>query len=423
MDQHLLPRAEKRTEEQTVQDMFWAYLGRPADNEAVRFYAEQLRAGIDPQQVEREIAESPESMERARLGIRRPTVRRVWPLASDLVRLRKRDPSHPERMDDLEEVIARLDWRQAALIEQLEGFSDQVELLRKGLDALSRDSAAEDRRRDRAAALFSDSIPAILSRLDTVLDRQVFPCGDATVVRWKDWLFGLPASEWMLASGLASAGHTEAGLVEFIRATLSPGMSYVDLGASFGTLFLPAAACVGPQGWAEAWEPDPVSYDFLERNVLLNGHEAHPWVRIRPEAAGAAGDSAALAIGRMTRTHNSFWLTESQCAERVNVPLRRLDSVYQCPIDLLKIDVEGSEWDVLEGATELLGNRLIGAIALEYNPSHLLRAGREPAAFLAMLESLGGSIHVIDASSGVLHPYDRDAVQAADSLNLSIRFR
>jgi FkbM family methyltransferase len=421
MDHNQLSRAQQRTEEQIVQEMFWAYLGRPADQQAVRFYAELLRSGTDPQQIEREVAESPESMERARHGVRRPTVKRVWPLASDIVRLRQREPAQPERLDDLEETVARLDWRQAALIEQVEVFAEQVELLRKSFDALALTSASDDRRRGQEAAMFQQSVSAVLSRLDMVLDRQVFPCGETTVIRWKDWLFGMPASEWMLASGMALSGHSEKGLIEFIRATLTAGMSFVDVGASFGTVFMPAAARVAPGGWAEAWEPDPLSFHFLERNVLLNGHENDSWVRVRPEAAGASDGPASLAVGRLTRTHNSFWLTENEAGDHVNVPVRRLDSVYARPISLLKIDVEGAEWDVLEGARGLLDQRLIGIIALEFRPASLLRAGRDPREFLAMLESLGGRISIIDAVSGVLHPYDRQAVAAASSLNLAVQ--
>lgn len=254
------------------------------------------------------------------------------------------------------------------------------------------------------------------------LATEFFSSGTSTVLQWREWLFGLPASEWVMAAAMMKLGHFERGLVRFLRSRCSPDSSYVEVGASYGIVFVPVVQLIGPGGWADAWEPDPIARDYLWKNLHLNGHEQSSWLRVLPDAAGEELGKRILNISSRTRTHSSFWLEEANTLERVEVSAHRLDSVYRRPIDILKIDAEGAEWEILEGARGLLEAGKIRLIALEFGPSNLHRAGREPSDFLSMLEELGGRISVIDKQTGELQPYDRRQVLDSFSVNLSIDF-
>jgi hypothetical protein len=63
----------------------------------------------------------------------------------------------------------------------------------------------------------------------------------------------------------------------------------------------------------------------------------------------------------------------------------------------VKMDTQGHEAHILDGATDLLARRGI-VWELEFSPRHLLKAGREPAALLAHMQQV--FTHFID-----LNPY------------------
>jgi hypothetical protein len=80
-----------------------------------------------------------------------------------------------------------------------------------------------------------------------------------------------------------------------------------------------------------------------------------------------------------------------QSARDVDVPCLTLDSwVDRCGVDVnalafVKVDTQGSEADVLRGATKLLSRRHI-AWQLEFSPSLLARAGSTAADLIDLIE-------------------------------------
>jgi FkbM family methyltransferase len=153
------------------------------------------------------------------------------------------------------------------------------------------------------------------------------------------------------------AGTYEPHLQRFYRAHLRPGMRVVDVGANVGLYTLLAAQHVGPAG--HVWAIEPVSENCrllllsLTRNQLTN-------VTLHPVACGASSGHALLTMAMGT---NASLLADTETAlltpSCVVVPLARLDALVPGPVDLLKLDVEGAEGLVLQGASRLLTSRPI----------------------------------------------------------------
>ena len=59
------------------------------------------------------------------------------------------------------------------------------------------------------------------------------------------------------------------------------------------------------------------------------------------------------------------------------------------PVDLLKIDVEGHELAVLDGATQLFATSPPSTLVVEVHGENLARAGNSPEALVSRIESLG----------------------------------
>ena len=66
-------------------------------------------------------------------------------------------------------------------------------------------------------------------------------------------------------------GMWEPAETALIRSQLKPGDTFIDVGANFGYYTVLASKLVGPTGRVIAFEPDPRSFQLLERNVARNG--------------------------------------------------------------------------------------------------------------------------------------------------------
>ena len=200
-----------------------------------------------------------------------------------------------------------------------------------------------------------------------------------------------------------------------------PGDIVADVGAYVGLYTLALAQRVGPGGKVLAFEPDPDSFDGLSRHVALNRLTGN--VELCRAVVGCEDGVVAFAAGRGSESRVAT--ADGASAESVMVRVVRLDSVLRDGrLDVLKIDVEGYEELVLQGARGLLSDHLRRprAIYIEVHPYawsglgttsesllNLLRAHSYAACFLTgepvdKIDRYGEIVAVNRSSS---NPYDR----------------
>jgi len=154
-----------------------------------------------------------------------------------------------------------------------------------------------------------------------------------------------------------------------------PGGTAIDAGAFIGRHALAYARAVGSGGRVVAVEPLPGNFRLLEHNVRRNGYAQVTCVRC---ALGAAEGEIDLAYDRETSTASAV----RPLPRHLWVGLRTLDSLAAewgiNRIDLLKIDVEGAEYDVLQGAQQLLAASPQARLAIEIHPWAVAADGRCP---------------------------------------------
>ena len=122
-----------------------------------------------------------------------------------------------------------------------------------------------------------------------------------------------------------------------------------DIGANVGYFSLLAAVLTGSQGQVFAFEPLPRNVDFLKKHISINNLDNIQVI----EAAVADHDGrATFAYGASTAMGH---LGEGG---ELEVSLVSLDSLLKkgkiFPPDFIKIDVEGAEFEVLQGARSLI---------------------------------------------------------------------
>lgn len=153
---------------------------------------------------------------------------------------------------------------------------------------------------------------------------------------------------------------------------LQPGDHAIDAGANIGYMTMLFAARVGENGVVHAYEPHPIVAERLEANVRR--------VLARGKCGCVISHRHALGSARGTAElfENDYFATNHGTASIANVPSeaepRRSHSVAVEKLDdlfptesfaLLKIDVEGFENQVLDGAQELLGAHRITHVIYE----------------------------------------------------------
>ena len=138
----------------------------------------------------------------------------------------------------------------------------------------------------------------------------------------------------------------ELEMLEDLRARVPTGGLVLDVGANIGnhTLFLSmVAACR-----VEAFEPNPELCDALRRSIAINGLSDQ--VHLHETGLGRTVGHARFGVSSPANLGGQH-LELGEGELRIGV----LDHfVFDGPVQAIKIDVEGMEIDVLEGARELL---------------------------------------------------------------------
>lgn len=189
----------------------------------------------------------------------------------------------------------------------------------------------------------------------------------------------------------------EHAIAELLRSRLRPGDVFVDAGANIGVYTVLAARLVGQRGRVVSVEMMPDTAARLREHVQLNqlGN-----VTIVERALSSKAGQVVVATVQHGKHGQATIVRDSGrigLGSEVNVSTTTLDDVAaDLPhVRLMKIDVEGSEYDALSGACRIL-SRLD---ALVYESWGSLRKGGDPVDRL--LETSGFTLRKIDGNNWI----------------------
>jgi FkbM family methyltransferase len=172
----------------------------------------------------------------------------------------------------------------------------------------------------------------------------------------------------------------------------------IDLGANAGFFSL-FAFHVRPRARCFSFEPMPENFSLLQAHQQMHGHL--PW-KIYNQAVSAKGGKARLACPEKggPSTTASLVCSESKSGQRtVEVMVRPLQEIMAQETggfcDWLKIDVEGSEYEILYSLPEKTYRR-IRTLAVESDPVDMDKKNR--AALAEYLKKKGFDVFLADDS-------------------------
>jgi FkbM family methyltransferase len=172
-------------------------------------------------------------------------------------------------------------------------------------------------------------------------------------------------------------GEYEAATTAVLRKYLTPGAVFIDLGANEGYFTVLASRLVGPQGIVIAVEPQSRLQSVIKTNLEANNCRN---VRLVKAVVSSKTQTVNLALTSAINNGASSLFKST----KYPLPTEEVQSftlgdlfasieVKRC--DLMKMDIEGAEYDALTGAREVLKQGIIRHMTIEVHDSILERRG------------------------------------------------
>jgi len=239
-----------------------------------------------------------------------------------------------------------------------------------------------------------------------------------TVMRKK---LNLDLRDEAVCSAMFADGVWEPEETSFLSNTLQPGMVFVDVGAHIGYYTVIASDIVGNGGKVFAFEPDARNFSFLRENIIANHCQ-----NVIAEQKAVAASSQKLLLYRSSSNFGDHRIYDPETdstqfhgkgRSSIAVEAVSLDEYFRdipVPIDLLKMDIQGSEYDAFLGMRALLQRNSNIVILTEFWPKGLLQAGASPDVFLSEIRRCGFGVYRLHRGQP-RETSDRDILQFLSS--------
>lgn len=212
-------------------------------------------------------------------------------------------------------------------------------------------------------------------------------------------------------------GDYELPTIRFLRSVLKPGSVCLDVGAQMGYLSLAMATAADRRTVVHSFEPESNNAARLRENVALNSLSN---ITLHQTAVSTVDGSLKLYLSndRNAGTHSTVFIESNVSSEFVEIPSITLESFARekrlSSIDLIKIDVEGAEIDVINGALTVLKQHK-PLVIMELS-DHLQQArGQTCAEFKEFMASYGYSAYFIN-ENGTLRACSMNASHINDNI-------
>ncbi|MCU0547218.1 MAG: FkbM family methyltransferase [Oscillatoriaceae cyanobacterium Prado104] len=225
--------------------------------------------------------------------------------------------------------------------------------------------------------------------------------------KFHQYLMTLELSCWHERMTYFLGRYYELEMQLFVMEAIKPGDTFIDIGANLGMITLIAARCVTPTGRVHSFEPNPLVFKRLQKNVTDNELQQ---VTLHNCGLGDKQTELTLTVVNDEVGMGTFTEIPEQdrplISKQYQLPVYRGDDIL--PEDLpgttfIKIDVEGFEPLVIRGLDRTI-KRLHPVILTEVVPQHLERGGSSVEELRELMESYGYQpVNIFTKRSGLWH--------------------
>lgn len=210
----------------------------------------------------------------------------------------------------------------------------------------------------------------------------------------------------------------------FLAYALGPGDSFIDVGGHVGYFSMAAASLVGPSGRVFCFEPDEANYRHIQDHLTLNGFDH---VQAFNVAVSNVAGSCEFFVNIDNDGGHALWdvglhdfNTQSRATPQMRiVPTVSLDQQLAgedlSRLKVIKIDAEGCEGAVLQGARGILEGASPTVIC-EINHFGLNQMGTSEAEIRQLMCELGYSVYAFSPESQELVRLEDDQTIVSTSV-------
>jgi FkbM family methyltransferase len=171
----------------------------------------------------------------------------------------------------------------------------------------------------------------------------------------------------------------DSDVLIFSKYFLEIGDIAIDIGANIGLMSLAMSKFVGPSGAVVSIEPGPVSFALLRVNKYKNFNTAKNIILVDAACTDVDGDvplfinSNGESDNQVHKGHTSYVFRnelsrECHIAQGISLDKKLSDLCNLDKVTFVKIDTQGHEWYVLNGAKKIFSEKKSLAILCEYAP-------------------------------------------------------
>jgi len=245
------------------------------------------------------------------------------------------------------------------------------------------------------------------------------------VAKTKEGLIAFDVRDQVVGWAIAFDGEWEREESDRLRTIVKSGDLAIDVGANIGWYTLMLSQLVGDTGLVLAFEPEPRNFELLSTNVKLNGREN----RVRTFELALLSEDREVEFELSDQNFGDHRIRlrspdspreaelYAESTRRVTrVRARSLDAVVEAEqlgsrvIKLLKIDCQGAEATIVDGAARTLARTAY--LAIEYWPYGIRRAGFDPLALIRTLARRFDSFAVLHDAPGLTAFQPTSALEA-----------
>jgi FkbM family methyltransferase len=224
--------------------------------------------------------------------------------------------------------------------------------------------------------------------------RRVCPKGTDLVTRLQDSHVLVSCDlNWHIQRHLYFWGAYERDECRYWARLAERSATIFDIGANVG-LYSLVAASSNPSARIHAFEPTSHLVRKIETNIALNRFQN---ILVNALGVGSTSGRGHLheCLGNEGSNEGMNYVSGSNLESKpgIEVPMVTLDDYCQAQkinqIDLMKVDIEGGEYDAFAGARNLLAEGRISCIFVELMEWAAVRYGRTTAAIKSLLHDAG----------------------------------
>lgn len=192
-------------------------------------------------------------------------------------------------------------------------------------------------------------------------------------------------AKWIAETSVLAHDHY---IMNKLAPYVKPGMTVVDAGGHIGTHCVQYSRWVGDTGRVICFEPNPEAFECLEYNLRARKN-------VTLHNLGLAKEDKKLGM-----VNNPENIGANHLEGEGNIPCIRLDNLHLKSLGFFKIDCEGMEVEIMEGARHTIQAHK-PVLFIEVNRGALARQGFTPEDIYNKLITFGYSYRNITDGEGL----------------------